>query len=935
MKKSYLSYAWLFAGLLAPAALQAQDSGPKPHRTLARNGEPALVEFRSQGLQYRTDQVQRLFASELRLGPHDQLLRQEAPATDAIGVAHEKFQQFFKGVRVEGNNYTVHSREGVVESLSGHFERIPEGLSATPALPADKALAAALRHVGATRYMWQDPRAEAQLREQEHNDRATYAPTGELVVVHAPARRKPAAEARTVLAWKFNIYAQEPVSRAYVYVDAHSGQVVLVNDIIKHATGTFETRYSGTQTGNTEPGGWGYELRDNSRGGGIETWDYNAGSIFTDNDNNWTAAEYDNADKDNAALDAHWGAQAVYDYWKNVHNRNSYDGQGGTLRSYVHYGTGVDNAYWAGNGTMYYGDGSYYFTPLTSLDVCAHEMGHGICETTANLYYGYESGALNEGYSDVWGAVIENYKAPNKQNWLIGEEITIGGGALRSMSDPHAYGQPAYYQGQYWDPFEEVHTNSGVFNHWFYILSTGKAGVNEGGNAYRVNGIGMAEAAKIAFRAESQYLSMWSEYWDARTYTIQAAIDLYGYGSAEEIAVTNAWFAVGIGAAHPGLPFAPFSTHQILAKHSGKALDINKASQSPGAAAIQWPFDPYTLNQFWYIQPVSSNAYKLTAAHSGQALEIGGSNTNAGALANQWPYVGGANQQFRIENVGGNDFRIVAQHSGQALEVGGASQDDRATVNQWPYQGTDHQKWNLAQVGVYKIVNKHSGQALDIRQASQTGGAGAIQWPFDPNTSNQYWEIQSVGNGRYKLIVQHSGQALEIGAANTNPGALANQWPYWGGTNQQFEIESVGGGAFRIIAVHSGQVLEVGGASTADGATINQWPYQGTDHQKWYIQSIYRDYIPRPAGSTADVTQAPLTNTLALYPNPASNQLTLAVAGTGQLSTATITDARGAVLLTGRPDASGKLDISKLKRGLYFVTVSDGTRTYRQKFAKD
>jgi len=97
-----------------------------------------------------------------------------------------------------------------------------------------------------------------------------------------------------------------------------------------------------------------------------------------------------------------------------------------------------------------------------------------------------------------------------------------------------------------------VHTNSGVLNHWFYILTEGKTGTNDLGNSYNVTGIGIDKAAKIAFRTESVYLTANSTYANARTYGIQAATDLYGANSPEVIATTNAFYAVGIGAAFAG-----------------------------------------------------------------------------------------------------------------------------------------------------------------------------------------------------------------------------------------------------------------------------------------------------------------------------------------------------------------------------------------------
>ncbi|RZK91784.1 MAG: M4 family peptidase, partial [Hymenobacter sp.] len=310
--------------------------------------------------------------------------------------------------------------------------------------------------------------------------------------------------------------------------------------------------------------------KEYTRGLGIETYNckksnsYTAATDFVDADNNWTDAEYNNANFDNVAGDAHFGAQATYDYWKAVHARNSYDNAGAKIKSYVHYddtpstAAGYENAYWNGS-VMTYGDGASTFKPLTALDVCGHEIGHAVCEKTANLTYSNESGALNEGFSDCWGASVEKYTVDllgltGKSTWDIGEEIMKAGGALRSMSNPNLYGQPAYYKGTKWYSGTAdnggVHTNSGVLNYWYYLVSVGKSGTNEVGNAYAVTGLGLSDAAKILYRTESVYLSASSNYANTRTYSIQAATDLFGATSTQTQAVTNAWYAVGVGAAY-------------------------------------------------------------------------------------------------------------------------------------------------------------------------------------------------------------------------------------------------------------------------------------------------------------------------------------------------------------------------------------------------
>ncbi len=589
MNNRYLKAA-LLGSLALSTAASAQEAARLQTTARGLDGQPELVQFTPEGKAANQGlSAEQVLRRNLPLGTDDQLrpLRTE---TDQLGFSHQQFGQYYKGVRVEHATYRVHAKGGTVEALSGDFERITN-LNVAPRLSAADALAAALRFVGARQYMWQDLQEETGLKQQENNAAATYYPQGELVIVKNAA-------AEPVLAWKFNIYAKAPVSRAYVYVDAASGKVVLTDAIIKHAnaTGTFATRYSGTQSSGTESITGGFRLRDATRGSGVQTFNARKGSSyasavdFTDADNSWT--EYANTNFDNAALDAHWGAQSVYDYWKNVQNRNSYNNAGAVIKSYIHFddtpgdGVGFENAYWNGS-VMTYGDGASTFKPLTSLDVCAHEIGHAVCETTANLTYQNESGALNEGFSDIWGAVIENYKAPAKQTWLIGEDIIKPAGytCLRSMSDPRGTGPlskgPAYYKGLSWAPlaatptdandYGGVHTNSSVLNHWFYILSVGKSGTNEGGNAYAVTGTGIGAAANIAYRAESVYLTASSTFANARTATIQAATDLYGAGSAQVTATTNAWFAVGVGAAAGTTP--PPATSYCVSKGSSQAYE--------------------------------------------------------------------------------------------------------------------------------------------------------------------------------------------------------------------------------------------------------------------------------------------------------------------------------------------------------------------------
>lgn len=512
-------------------------------------------------------QAESVLRDQLKLGTPSSF-RQIKTETDELGISHRRFQEYFNGIKVEYGGYTLNFKGENPLSIVHHVKPI-SFQSTKPQLSEEEALQIALKSVSATKYMWQRNDEREIALKMTNGVQSSFFPKGEIVIVPNYETVEKALRFKLVLAYKFDIYAEEPLSRSYIYVEANTGEVVHINPIIKHATaeGSLATRYSGTRTSNTDSYNGNYRLRDYSRGNGIETYDMNTGTNynsavdFVDNDNNWTSAEWNNSQKDNAALDAHWGAQMTYDYFLSAHSRNSWDGNGATIKSYVHYDNAYDNAFWNGS-VMTYGDGSdTYFDALTSLDVAAHEIGHAVCERTANLVYQRESGALNEGFSDIWAACVEAYAAPEKDIWLVGEDIErrSTSQALRSMSDPNSENQPDTYGGSYWinpscgtptqsNDYCGVHTNSGVLNHWFYLLTDGKTGTNDIGSAFTVAGIGIDKAGKIAYRTESVYLSSTSDFADARTFSIQSAVDLYGDASNEVIQTTNAWHAVGVGA---------------------------------------------------------------------------------------------------------------------------------------------------------------------------------------------------------------------------------------------------------------------------------------------------------------------------------------------------------------------------------------------------
>ena len=179
----------------------------------------------------------------------------------------------------------------------------------------------------------------------------------------------------------------------------------------------------------------------------------------------------------------------VRDYLKKELNRNSFDNMGGDLICNVHFGRKYNNAFWDGDEvTLGDGDGKYFVNFSKSLDVIAHELGHGVVQWTANFVYEKQPGALHEHFADVFGSVITQYaegQNADTADWLIGDEIMgpeLYGEALRSMyapgtaydndllgKDPQPDHMRDYYTGS--DDNYGVHINSGIPNKAFCIAA--------------------------------------------------------------------------------------------------------------------------------------------------------------------------------------------------------------------------------------------------------------------------------------------------------------------------------------------------------------------------------------------------------------------------------------------------------------------------------
>ncbi len=507
---------------------------------------------------------------------------------DELGTTNIRYKEYINNFPVENSMLNSHSKDGRVFSFSGdYFLNFNANTSAS--ITEQSALENALKKVNATKYKWENKEQEAAMRERLKQPDFTYFPKGELVIVHKSGVDYSATNIR--LAYKFNIYAEKPLYRSYVFVDAVTGEVIAETQIIHTAdiAGTANTKYSGSVSMTSDNFGSGqYRLRETGRGNGIETYNLNnstsySNTDFTNSSQNWTVTGFDQA-----ATDAHWGAEKTYDYFQQIHNRNSIDGYGLALLSYVHYDYNYVNAFWDGQ-EMTYGDGntSQGFTIMTALDICGHEVTHGLTSYTAALNGG-EADALNEGFSDIFGTSIEFFARPSQSDWLMGADVMTNQQGLRDMSNPTYLGQPDTYLGTNWDPGGESHNNDGPLNYWYYLLCQGGSGTNDNSSAYNVSGITMAKAEKIAFRGLTVYMTPGTTYNDCRTYTIQAATDIYGGCSPEVISTTNAWYAIGVGPAFTGTVNAGFSA--FATNSCSLPFVVNFSNTSTNAGSAVWYF---------------------------------------------------------------------------------------------------------------------------------------------------------------------------------------------------------------------------------------------------------------------------------------------------------------------------------------------------------
>ncbi|MFI5998169.1 M4 family metallopeptidase [Streptomyces sp. NPDC051362] len=719
--------ATVFAVSASAGTAMADTAQPHTRAVRAQPRAGALAVQLSAAQQARLLEVARAgraaTARSLRLGAQEQLIP-ESVVKNADGSVHTRYERTFAGLPVLGGDLVVHtaadgSLRGADKATTAHIS-VPSTVATRSAASA-KALA-----IG---------RAKAE------------GATGPTVT----SFRKViwAASGVPVLAWESVVGGMQEdgtPNGLHVVSDAKTGVKLFEYQGVE--TGAGNSEYSGKVTLGTTQSGSTFSMTDNLRGGhktyDLGHGDAGTGTLFTNSTDSWGDGSPSNAET--AGVDAAYGAQVTWDFYKNVMGRNGIRNDGVAAYSRTHYGVGYENAFWEdGCFCMTYGDGAGDKHPLTSLDVAGHEMSHGVTAATAALVYTNESGGLNEATSDILGTSVEFYadNANDVGDYLIGEKIDVNGDGtpLRYQDKPSRDG----LSPDNWSPGLgnlNVHYSSGPANHFFYLLSEGSGAKVINGVSYNsptadgvaVPGIGRENAAKLWYKALTERFTSTTDYSGARSQTLQAAADLWGTASATYKTVADTWAAVGV----VSRVSVTKPADQNTVVKTPVSLQVQAGSNSPGALSYSATGLPAGL---------SINA--ATGLISGTPTAVGLSVVTV-KVKDSFKVVGSATFGWGISTVGGNVFTnttdVPVPDAGaavySAVKVSGRAGNAASTLAVGvnivhPYRGD-----------VIVDLVAPDGSLYHLKKSSGFDSAANVVATYTVNASGE------TANGTWKLKVQ-------------------------------------------------------------------------------------------------------------------------------------------------------------------------------------
>lgn len=543
--------------------------------------------------------------------------------TDALGKTHIKLDQIQDGYKVYGVQVAIHLNEiGEGNIFSGNYADATKTFKKNMAITKNTALKTVIKDIETQSTII-----------QFSNETANLINYHEPVIdtVYYPSK----ITNEYLLAYKITIRAN--------YIDHYEYLLDAVTGKIIKRINKACTLYGPASTNAVDLNGQAVPVNSYSTNGKYYLWDVTKpmfrnttnGVIRTwdglgTNENNLSYSEITSADNtwlDQRAVSAHFNAGKVYDYFYNAHSRNSIDNNGKNLISFINIkdvdNTELDNAYYS-YPFMLYGNGKKHFKPLAgSLDVAAHEITHAVTDFSAQLVYEFQSGALSESFSDIFGAMVDS------SNWLIGEQIVkpayFPSGALRSLADPHNGGgnnwQPKHMNEYVFLSQDQdnggVHANSGITNHAFYLLA---------------NAIGRKNAAKIFYRALTTYLTSYAQFIDLRLAAVQSVEDLFD--STQKINIIN----------QVKLAFDQVGIVDVVTEYVESYIPIN-----PGTEALI--FNGLSSNWGIYSNDLNNNNTKVIAQKANTKPTL----TDDG----QWMFFVGSDYRIYAANPGLNFTQTV------------------------------------------------------------------------------------------------------------------------------------------------------------------------------------------------------------------------------------------------------------------------------------
>jgi len=536
----------------------------------------------------------------LHAGANDQFVRQSVISTGS--AQYVPYQRTYSGIPVVGGDFVVVTNNaGQVVFDSVAQDHAIGTLSTTPTLSSAKA----------------ESVASGQLK-------AVSKVEGTRLVVYALGAG-PAA-----LAWETTVdgTGTDGYSRLSVDVDASTGAVLHTQEHVAHGDGNgvwngpeplhIDTTLSGSTYSMKTPNITNMPCQDASNN-----------TTFTKSTDTW--GNGNETSKETGCVDALYGAQTEFKMLSQWLGRNGMDGSGGAWP--IRVGDPEENAYYDGSQVQVGYNSAQQW--IGSIDVIAHEMGHGIDDHTPGSI---SSGGTQEFVADVFGASTEwfaNEAAPyDTPDFLVGDRINLdGSGPIRNMYNPSALGDPNCYSSSV--PGGEVHSSAGPGNHWFYLLAEGSSPTNGQPasptcNSTAVTGIGVQNAVKIFYNAMLMKTSS-SSYLKYRTWTLQAAKNLDS-SCAQFNTVKAAWNAVSVPA-QTGDPTCTTGTNDF-----SLAVSPTSGAVNPGSSLTATVSTTLTSGA---AQTVSLSASGLptgaTASFSPASVTSGGTSTMTLGTASTTP----------------------------------------------------------------------------------------------------------------------------------------------------------------------------------------------------------------------------------------------------------------------------------------------------------